>query len=65
MLGTRVMVSVILATLAVAVPRAAYRLWFALYNYCRVHHTPRVTPAMRVAPSPSGEAVSRLECPGA
>jgi hypothetical protein len=26
--------------------KAAYGLWFAYYNFCRVHHTLRVTPAM-------------------
>jgi len=26
--------------------QAAYSLWFAYYNYCRVHRTLRVTPAM-------------------
>jgi hypothetical protein len=26
--------------------RAAYALWFALFNFCRVHKTLRVTPAM-------------------
>lgn len=26
--------------------RAAYALWFAFYNFCRVHQTLRVTPAM-------------------
>ena len=25
---------------------AAYSLWFAYYNWCRVHSTLRVTPAM-------------------
>lgn len=25
---------------------AAYALWFAYYNFCRVHQTPRATPAM-------------------
>jgi hypothetical protein len=25
---------------------AAYCLWFAFYNFCRVHKTLRVTPAM-------------------
>ena len=25
---------------------AAYALWFAYYNFCRVHQTLRVTPAM-------------------
>jgi hypothetical protein len=25
---------------------AAYALWFAFYNFCRVHRTLRVTPAM-------------------
>ena len=25
---------------------AAYSLWFAYYNFCRVHRTLRVTPAM-------------------
>lgn len=25
---------------------AAYALWFAYYNFCRVHKTLRVTPAM-------------------
>jgi len=26
--------------------KATYALWFAWYNYCRVHKTLRVTPAM-------------------
>jgi hypothetical protein len=26
--------------------RAAYALWFAYYNFCRIHKTLRVTPAM-------------------
>jgi hypothetical protein len=26
--------------------KAAYALWFAFYNSCRVHKTLRVTPAM-------------------
>jgi hypothetical protein len=26
--------------------QAAYSLWFAFYNFCRVHQTLRVTPAM-------------------
>jgi len=26
---------------------AAYALWFAFYNFCRVHKTLRVTPAMK------------------
>jgi hypothetical protein len=26
--------------------QAAYSLWFAYYNFCRVHKTLRVTPAM-------------------
>ncbi len=26
--------------------RAAYALWFSFYNFCRVHRTLRVTPAM-------------------
>jgi len=25
---------------------AAYCLWFAFYNFCRIHQTLRVTPAM-------------------
>jgi hypothetical protein len=25
---------------------AAYALWFALYNFCRIHKTLRLTPAM-------------------
>ena len=25
---------------------AAYALWFAYYNFCRVHKTLRITPAM-------------------
>jgi len=25
---------------------AAYALWFAYYNFCRVHQTLKVTPAM-------------------
>ena len=28
--------------------KAAYALWFAFYNFCRVHMTLRVTPAMEV-----------------
>ena len=28
--------------------QAAYALWFAYYNFCRVHKTLRVTPAMEV-----------------
>jgi hypothetical protein len=27
--------------------KAAYALWFAFYNFCRVHQTLRVTPAMQ------------------
>jgi len=26
--------------------KAAYAVWFAFYNFCRVHTTLRVTPAM-------------------
>jgi hypothetical protein len=26
--------------------QAAYSLWFAYYNFCRVHKTLRITPAM-------------------
>jgi hypothetical protein len=26
--------------------RAAYAVWFAFFNFCRVHKTLRVTPAM-------------------
>jgi hypothetical protein len=26
--------------------RAAYALWFAYFNFCRIHGTLRVTPAM-------------------
>jgi hypothetical protein len=26
--------------------KAAYAVWFAFYNFCRVHHTLRCTPAM-------------------
>jgi hypothetical protein len=26
--------------------QAAYSLWFAFYNFCRVHKTLKVTPAM-------------------
>jgi hypothetical protein len=26
--------------------KAAYALWFAYYDFCRVHQTLRVTPAM-------------------
>jgi hypothetical protein len=26
--------------------KAAYALWFAFYNFCRVHQSLRVTPAM-------------------
>ena len=25
---------------------AAYALWFAFYNFCRIHRTLRITPAM-------------------
>ena len=28
--------------------REAYALWFAFCNFCRVHQTLRVTPAMEV-----------------
>jgi hypothetical protein len=35
---------------------AAVALWFAYYNFCRVHQTLRVTPAME-----AGIADSRLE----
>jgi hypothetical protein len=27
--------------------QAAYSLWFAFYNFCRIHKTLRVTPAMQ------------------
>ena len=27
--------------------KAAYALWFAFYNFCRVHQTLKVTPAMK------------------
>jgi hypothetical protein len=26
--------------------QAAYSLWFAFYNFCRVHSSLRITPAM-------------------
>jgi len=29
--------------------QAAYALWFAFYNFCRVHNSLRVTPAMESA----------------
>jgi IS1 family transposase len=29
--------------------KAAYALWFAFYNFCRLHQTLRVTPAMEAA----------------
>jgi hypothetical protein len=27
--------------------KAAYAIWFAFYNFCRVHKSLRVTPAMQ------------------
>jgi hypothetical protein len=38
--------------------KAAVCLWFAFYNFCRVHQTLRVTPAMEAGLG------SRLECCG-
>jgi len=29
--------------------KAAYALWFAFFNFCRVHQTLRVIPAMEAA----------------
>ena len=26
--------------------KAGYAIWFAFYNFCRIHQTLRVTPAM-------------------
>lgn len=26
--------------------KAGYAIWFAFYNFCRIHRTLRVTPAM-------------------
>ena len=44
---------------------AAYALWFAYYNFCRVHQTLRVTPAMEAGISNHvwtiGELIARQE----
>jgi len=39
---------------------AAYSLWFAFYNFCRVHKTLRTTPAMEAGLADSVWSVERL-----
>src|ERR1035441_240411 len=38
----------------------AYCLWFAFYNFCRVHRTLRVTPAMEAGISDRGSDIPGL-----
>lgn len=40
--------------------QAAYSLWFAFYNFCRVHKTLRVTPAMEAGITQSVWGISDL-----
>jgi hypothetical protein len=40
--------------------RAAYALWFAYYNLCRVHMTPRVTPGMEAGISDHIRSIGEL-----
>jgi hypothetical protein len=39
---------------------AAYALWFAYYNFCRVHKTLRVTPAMEAGISAQVWTIEQL-----
>lgn len=39
---------------------AAVALWFMYYNYCRIHNTPRVTPAMEAGLSDHAWAIQEL-----
>jgi transposase-like protein/IS1 family transposase len=40
--------------------KAAYALWFAFYNFCRIHSTIRVTPAMEAGLTDHAWTVSEL-----
>jgi len=40
--------------------QAAYSLWFAFYNFCRVHKTLKVTPAMEAGITDCVWDVSKL-----
>jgi IS1 family transposase len=40
--------------------QAAYSLWFAYYNFCRIHKTLRVTPAMESGLAKSPWAINQL-----
>ena len=40
--------------------KAAYALWFAFYNFCRVHKTLRVTPAMEAGITDHAWTISEL-----
>ena len=40
--------------------QAAYALWFAYYNFCRVHKTLRITPAMEAGIASSQLSISQL-----
>jgi IS1 family transposase len=42
--------------------QAAYSLWFAFYNYCRVHKTLKVTPAMESGLSDHIWSLNELLC---
>lgn len=39
---------------------AAYALWFAYYNLCRIHSSPRVTPAVEAGITTSPWGIDRL-----
>lgn len=39
---------------------AAYALWFAYYNFCRVHKTLRITPAMEAGIASEAWTVARM-----
>lgn len=42
---------------------AAYALWFAYYNFCRVHRSLRVTPAMEAGISDHIWSIEELVAP--
>jgi hypothetical protein len=44
---------------------AAYALWFAFYNFCRVHQTLRVTPAMEAGISDHVWSIAEIVTLGA
>jgi hypothetical protein len=41
---------------------AAVALWFMYYNFCRIHQTPRVTPAMESGLSDHAWSIEELVC---